>query len=195
MLLFTLISIAGALDGASWDSLLSDLSLNESQHQDDDLSDVTFIVQGEAAQQGCGEPEKRNPPSASVDEGDDTVVGKRFQAHRLLLSLRSPVFRAMFNGPMKEAPSKEITVTDVTPEAFAAMLAYLYRGGKNASVALSEYFTSPSSAWQLWYAARKYMLDSLENRCRRVNSISCILQILRVKRRIFILCTIGHLNH
>ena len=28
--------------------------------------------------------------------------------------------------------------------------------------------STPSHAWQLWYAAKKYMLDSLEEKCRKV---------------------------
>lgn len=65
----------------------------------------------------------------------------------------------MFFGPLKETAT-EVVITDVRPTAFRAMLAYIYRG----NVTLQ----SPNSAWQLWYAAKKYMLDSLEDKCRKV---------------------------
>jgi hypothetical protein len=76
-----------------------------------------------------------------------------------VLSLRSPVFRAMFYGPLAETTSV-ISVPDVTPTAFKAMLTYIYRD----TVRLQ----TLQGAWQLWYAARKYMIDSLEENCRKV---------------------------
>ena len=44
------------------------------------------------------------------------------RAHRLVLSLRSPVFFAMFNGPLKEEEKATIDVTDVEPAAFKELL-------------------------------------------------------------------------
>ena len=59
-----------------------------------ELSDVTFVL-----------------------TEDDGLTERRFHAHRLLLSLRSPVFRAMFNGPLREQ-QQTITVEDVSPRYF-----------------------------------------------------------------------------
>ncbi len=56
-----------------------------------ELSDVTFVL-----------------------TEDDGATERRFHAHRLLLSLRSPVFRAMFNGPLREQ-QQTVTVEDVSP--------------------------------------------------------------------------------
>jgi len=147
----------GAPDGASWDNLLSDLSLNDGQLDEDGLSDVTFVV--------------KQLQEEEEQEGQEVYKEVRFYAHRLLLSLRSPVFKAMFNGPLKESESSEIDIADISPEAFGAMLAFLYKGKSNSSEELRGYLTSPSNAWQLWYAAKKYMLDSLEQKCRKVSII------------------------
>ena len=67
----------------------------------------------------------------------------------------------MFYGPLAETTSI-IPVPDVTPTAFKAMLNYIYRD----TVRLQ----TLQGAWQLWYTARKYMIDSLEEKCRKVGS-------------------------
>eukprot|EP00095_Tigriopus_kingsejongensis_P007660 maker-scaffold116_size340332-snap-gene-2.23 protein:Tk07660 transcript:maker-scaffold116_size340332-snap-gene-2.23-mRNA-1 annotation:"btb poz domain containing 6" len=89
-------------------------------------------------------------------EADEAPI--RFRAHRLLLALRSPVFEAMFFGSLVES-GREIEVPDVTPSAFQAMLVYIY----------TEKVTCQDlvNVWHLWYAARKYMLEGLEDICRR----------------------------
>ena len=53
--------------------------------------------------------------------------GKRskFGAHRVLLAGISPVFRRMFFGPMAET-KEEMEVKDTSPEAFRAMINYIY---------------------------------------------------------------------
>ncbi|TRY71737.1 hypothetical protein TCAL_08154 [Tigriopus californicus] len=84
--------------------------------------------------------------------------GTRFRAHRFLLALRSPVFETMFFGSLVEQ-SNEIVVPDVTPAAFKAMLLYIYTEKVS--------FQDIVNVWHLWYAARKYMLEGLEDICRR----------------------------
>ncbi len=82
-----------------------------------------------------------------------------FRGHKFVLSLRSPVFRAMFYGPLAEKAAC-VSVPDVTPTAFKAMLSYIYKDTVRVQTL--------QGAWQLWYAARKYMIDSLEEKCRKV---------------------------
>ena len=41
---------------------------------------------------------------------------KKIPAHRVLLSARSPVFRAMFYGPLAET-TKEISIPDISENA------------------------------------------------------------------------------
>ena len=66
----------------------------------------------------------------------------------------------IFRHAVVQESSAEIAITDVTPTAFKAMLLFIYRG-----VAALH---TLQGAWQLWYAAKKYMLDSLEEKCRKV---------------------------
>ena len=139
-----------------WTDLVSDIFLGEGD-DGDDLCDVTFVVQAEEEE----EQEVRYKVGITQPLIKKAKDHKKwfFQAHKLLLSLRSPVFRAMFFGSLKES-SAEIAITDVTPTAFKAMLLFIYRG-----VAALH---TLQGAWQLWYAAKKYMLDSLEEKCRKV---------------------------
>jgi hypothetical protein len=41
-----------------------------------------------------------------------------FQAHKLLLSISSPVFEALFYGPMSDKNLKDVKVDDVKPSGF-----------------------------------------------------------------------------
>ena len=63
----------------------------------------------------------------------------------------------MFFGPMAEH-SDPIAVPDVTPAAFKAMLTFVYTDKVD--------LTELECAWELWYAAKKYLLDGLEEKCR-----------------------------
>ncbi len=129
-----------------WNQVVSDLydASNGGDGENGDLSDVTFVL----------------------TEEDGTEV--KFAAHRLLLSLRSPVFRAMFHGPLRD-DSGLVRVEDVSPKAFETMITYMYKGEDNAGA--SSWMATPANAWQLWYAAKKYMLDSLEEKCRKVRKL------------------------
>ena len=57
-------------------------------------------------------------------KGGDGKCSK-FGAHRVLLAGISPVFRRMFFGPMAET-KEEMEVKDTSPEAFRAMINYIY---------------------------------------------------------------------
>ncbi|XP_055350760.1 BTB/POZ domain-containing protein 2-like [Paramacrobiotus metropolitanus] len=51
---------------------------------------------------------------------------KIFPAHRLIMSVRSAVFRAMFFGSMSDNCTAPIDIPDILPEAFANLLSYIY---------------------------------------------------------------------
>ncbi|GJN36676.1 hypothetical protein PR202_gb25558 [Eleusine coracana subsp. coracana] len=44
----------------------------------------------------------------------------------IVLAARSPVFRAQLYGPMREAKSKHITIEDMQPAVFKAMMHFIY---------------------------------------------------------------------
>ncbi|CAG5101078.1 Similar to spop: Speckle-type POZ protein (Xenopus tropicalis) [Cotesia congregata] len=55
------------------------------------------------------------------------IVGdKKFQAHKTILSSRSPVLAAMFTHDMIEKKTSRVSVKDITPEIFEKFLNYMY---------------------------------------------------------------------
>ncbi|KAL6659264.1 hypothetical protein ACP70R_003304 [Stipagrostis hirtigluma subsp. patula] len=49
-----------------------------------------------------------------------SVGGETFTAHKLVLAMRSPVFKAELYGPMRETRTRCVTVEDMQPEVFRA---------------------------------------------------------------------------
>ncbi|UYV76842.1 BTBD1 [Cordylochernes scorpioides] len=94
------------------------------------LSDVRFIV-GRGPQQQC------------------------IPAHRLVLSVGSPVFDTMFNGSMATSAT-EIELPDVEPPAFLALLKFLYS---------DEVQFGPETVMMTLYTAKKYAVPALEKHC------------------------------
>lgn len=56
------------------------------------------------------------------------VEGKLYPVHKNILSARSPVFRAMFTGGMRERSEKTIKIYDVDTTIFSEFLKYIYCG-------------------------------------------------------------------
>lgn len=77
------------------------------------------------------------------------------EGHKLFLAMSSPVFEAMFFGGMAE--KDPIAILDVQPEAFKALLEYIYTDKIN--------LTSFDQACELCYGAKKYMLPNLVEEC------------------------------
>lgn len=65
-------------------------------------------------------------------ENSDVVFvinGTRFEAHRIILAARCNYFKVLLFGEMREAHSgAEIPIIDTTPDAFHALLEYIYSG-------------------------------------------------------------------
>ncbi|XP_073941128.1 BTB/POZ domain-containing protein 3-like [Choristoneura fumiferana] len=78
-------------------------------------------------------------------------------AHKLILVMASPVFEAMFYGGMAAEGNKPIPILDVKPEAFKALLEYIYTDNININ--------SVDIACELCYLAKKYMLPHLVKEC------------------------------
>ncbi len=59
----------------------------------------------------------------------ELLVGEEaFGAHRSLLSVRSPVFAAMFSSGMKEIATSQVRIKDIDPATFQHFLKFLYTG-------------------------------------------------------------------
>ncbi|CAN6202970.1 unnamed protein product [Urochloa humidicola] len=65
----------------------------------------------------------------ATKEGSDVeieVSGKVFAAHKTVLAARSPVFKEDFFGPAKEKDTDFVRISNMCPEAFEALLHYMY---------------------------------------------------------------------
>lgn len=94
------------------------------------LSDVTFIV--------------GNGPDCQT-----------FAGHRFILAISSPVFQAMFFGPLA-SDKKEIKLDDDDPEAFKEILKYVY---------LDKSELTMENVINIVNLAKKYALIQLESHC------------------------------
>lgn len=62
-------------------------------------------------------------------EGTDVILevqGEAFPAHKLVLAMRSPVFKAELYGAMREKDMSCITINDMQPVVFEALLHFIY---------------------------------------------------------------------
>ncbi|KAJ0181908.1 hypothetical protein K1T71_002630 [Dendrolimus kikuchii] len=84
-----------------------------------------------------------------------SVSGQIFKAHKLILGISSPVFEAMFYGPLSS--NENIEITDIQPDIFQLLINYIYTD----TVEL----TSVEQAFELLYASRKYLLEQLSDMC------------------------------
>ncbi|CAO2206172.1 unnamed protein product [Urochloa humidicola] len=55
-----------------------------------------------------------------------TVGGETFHAHKIVLATRSPVFKAQLYGQMKDRRARRLTVEDIQPDVFKALLQFIY---------------------------------------------------------------------
>lgn len=79
----------------------------------DDTSDVTFRLIPDS-----GLP---SPGDSAMLEPESTV-----RAHRLVLQARSPVFRSMLAAGMMEGETGMVTVSDMQPDVFRALMHFVY---------------------------------------------------------------------
>ncbi|OWF48235.1 BTB/POZ domain-containing protein 3-like [Mizuhopecten yessoensis] len=80
---------------------------------------------------------------------------QRIGAHKYMLMTRSDVFFAMFEGLMAEENSL-VTIPDIDPTTFKKMLLYIYCDDTGVDT---------DEAFPLLYAAQKYNIQGLVNRC------------------------------
>jgi len=99
------------------------------------------------------------------------VCGNRvFDCHRINLSTRSTVFRAMFQHGMAETQTRRVEIKELEPVVVEAMLEYIYTGKMKFSTIKSEAILA---------AAQMYDLKNLKNfseetLCKRLNITNCV---------------------
>lgn len=100
-----------------------------------------------------------------------SVSGKTFKAHKLLLGISSPVFKAMFYGPL--STDTDIVICDIQPSTFQRLLKYIYTD----KIELE----SVGQALRLLYAAKKYMIEYLMKKCKRfIEENMCVDNVISV---------------
>ncbi|KAJ8726412.1 hypothetical protein PYW07_001110 [Mythimna separata] len=84
-----------------------------------------------------------------------SVAGTKIKAHKLILGISSPVFEAMFYGPLSS--NEDILITDIQADIFQLILNYIYTDTVEINTI--------DQAFELLYASRKYMLEHLTEMC------------------------------
>lgn len=94
--------------------------------------------------------------------------GSSIQAHKLLLSISSPVFEGMFYGPMADSGTREFKVDDVKAVGFRRLIQFIYN-----SRCLSWKVEEPEEWWHILEAANKYLntrlVEQVERRLRDIS--------------------------
>ncbi|KAL6646496.1 hypothetical protein ACP70R_018104 [Stipagrostis hirtigluma subsp. patula] len=92
------------------------------------------------------------------------VRGRAFRAHRCVLAARSPVLRAgLYDAPMKESTADVVEIDEMEPEAFAAMLHFIYNDALPETAAADG---GACMAQHLLVAADRYALERLSLACQ-----------------------------
>ncbi|XP_048527597.1 BTB/POZ and MATH domain-containing protein 2-like [Triticum urartu] len=126
--------------------------------------------------------EEEAPPSEIMDqlgklleakEGVDVtleVQGVKFPAHKLVLAMRSPVFKAMLYGPMMEKDSSRIAINNMQPDVFKFLLHFIYNNSLPAVMGddLLDEDNKREVTRHLLVAADHYGMERLKLMCESI---------------------------
>ena len=91
---------------------------------------------------------------------------KKFEAHMVILSSSSPVFRGMFQTEMKEKKSQHVEIKDLEPDVVAEMLKFIYTG----SCVATEENPDLDMVSDLLVASDMYQMTTLKDVCQTLLS-------------------------
>ena len=103
---------------------------------DDEFADVTFVVQGQ-----------------------------RVHGHKLVLSIVSDCFRAMFTTGFRESEMMEIELHDCTHQGFLALMEYIYTGHFPKIDVGQDQDRNMSRLVEMLELADRFFLDHLKQMC------------------------------
>ncbi|TVU42528.1 hypothetical protein EJB05_08940, partial [Eragrostis curvula] len=123
------------------------------------------------------------PPSDVLDnlgklleftEGADVTIKVRdevFHAHKIVLAMRSPVFKAELYGPMSDKSVKDVTlnIEDMQPAVFRVLLHFIYNDSLPAMDDLDGY-ESEEMVKHLLEAADRYAMERMKVICESILS-------------------------
>ncbi|KAL6843184.1 hypothetical protein ACP4OV_026897 [Aristida adscensionis] len=96
-----------------------------------------------------------------------SVAGETFTAHKVVLAARSPVFKAEFFGPAREMGSGILTVEEMYPSVFRAMLHFIYGDVLPPTIDTSAHDYS-ETVQCLLVAADRYAIERLKLICQSI---------------------------
>ena len=105
-----------------------------------------------------GDNLEKGLPTAQFSDVTLVCDGRRFDAHKFILSSRSDVFKAMFSHEgTTESTSNEVVIKDLEPEVLEHLLKFIYSDKAESSL--------PALAGGLLTAADKYNIPRLKAIC------------------------------
>ncbi|CAL5011284.1 unnamed protein product [Urochloa decumbens] len=176
---------SGASDKPSWGfpNFMKRIELEASQYLQQDClvidCDVTVIKETQVVETTTTIEIQVPPPdlldglgklleSEEVADVAFTVKGEAFHAHKVMLAVRSPVFKARLYGPMRGDKGRgHINVDDMEPYVFKALLHFIY---KDSLPAMDELDGDENGEMvkHLLVAADRYGLERLKLICESI---------------------------
>jgi len=104
----------------------------------------------------AGDIQKRREEGKNTDFTVVARDGREFPVHTFILSSRSVYFDTMFKHDMKETREKRVVIDDISPEAVAGLLDFMYTDAVP---------NIDSIAPDLYFAVHRYNIPSLMSLC------------------------------
>jgi speckle-type POZ protein len=95
------------------------------------------------------------------------VGGETFTGHKIVLATRSPVFKAQLYGPFRKKGTEPITIDDLQPSVFGALLHFIYTDSLPAMYDLEE-DDRCEMIHHLLVAADRYAIERLKLMCQSI---------------------------
>ena len=97
-----------------------------------------------------------------------SVLGEIRLEHTRFCWRCGPVFRAELYGPMKESKAQHVTIDDMQPAVFRALLHFIYTDSLPDDVDQNAGVSKSDLIWHLLVAADRYAVDRLKSLCERI---------------------------